>query len=632
MKQLRFLLISILFFWSCPVFALTVEDLDPLKEWAITDLTIEGNEQIDTGELRGVMLTKPRAWYTPWKSHPRFDPVTFETDLKNLARFYQARGYYEAQVSHDLTLEEDKVVVRITVQEGEPVKVAQIVLTITDQPVLMSALEALRPSLPLKEGMIFAEESYQQNEEKIRDFFFEQQRGRVQIERKAEVVVEQHTARAWYTVEVGPPTVFGDTHVEGAVKVEPKIVTREMTYKPGEPFSNKALTTSRQNLLKLDLFNSVQVQREESPSDPSIIPMRVKVDEKPPREFKFGIGYGTEDQLRGQARWRHNNWFGDGRRLQVGVKLSSIVRQVEGEFIQPHFLSPKNRFSLTVTPQQLDEPGYFLNMTRVQPRFERTFTEDLTGFVAYRVEYDQLSDVSPATARAIQGIDEPPPPGLIDILFPPPPPRPKHKFERKGVLSGLSFGLLWDATNDPLNPTSGGIASMSAEQVGGPLGGKFDFYKLQSEGKAYYSLAEQTVLAARLRLGFADPFNGSLSEVPLFERFYAGGSNSVRGYERYRLGPLSDSDDPFGGRSLIEGALELRQQFTAKIGGAVFVDFGQVSTRSYDLPVDDLEYATGFGVRYATPAGPLRLDLGFPFNPPPGDQSWQVHFSIGQFF
>lgn len=631
MKRLCLLCIGIVL-WGQPLFALQVEDLDPLKEWVIKELTIEGNEHVDTGDLRGVLITKTRPWYTPWKSHPRFDPVTFETDLKNLARFYQGRGYYEAQVSHDLVVEDDEVAAHISVREGEPVKVTQIVLAITDQPVLASALEALRPGLPLTEGMIFVEENYQQSEEKIRDFFFEQQRGRVQIERKAEVIVDQHTARVWYTVEVGPPTVFGETHVEGTVKVEPKLVSRELTYKPGEPFSNKALTTSRQNLLKLDLFNSVQVLRDESASDPSIIPMRVKVDEKPPREFKFGIGYGTEDQLRGQARWRHNNWFGDGRRLQIGVKLSSIVRQVEGEFIQPHFLSAKNRFSLTVTPQQLDEPGYFLNMTRVQPRFERTFTEDLTGFVAYRVEYDQLSDVSPATIRAIQGIEDPPPPGLLDILFPPPEPRPQHEFQRKGVLSGLSFGLLWDATNDPLNPTNGGIASVTAEQVGGLLGGKFDFYKLQSEGKAYHLLTEQVVLAVRLRLGFADPFNGSQSEVPLFERFYAGGSSSVRGYERYRLGPLSESDDPFGGRSLVEGALELRQQFTTKIGGAVFLDFGQVSTRSFDLPVDDLEYATGFGVRYTTPAGPLRLDLGFPFNPPPGDQSWQVHFSIGQSF
>ena len=139
------------------------------------------------------------------------------------------------------------------------------------------------------------------------------------------------------------------------------------------------------------------------------------------------------------------------------------------------------------------------------------------------------------------------------------------------------------------------------------------------------------MFASRLKIGFAEPLHGG-EEVPIFERFYSGGSASVRGYGRSRLGPLSTSDDPLGGRSLIEGSFELRQQFTEKIGGALFVDFGQVSLRSFDVPVDDLRFSAGIGGRYTTPAGPVRLDLGFPFRPPNGDRAWQIHFSIGQSF
>ena len=172
---------------------------------------------------------------------------------------------------------------------------------------------------------------------------------------------------------------------------------------------------------------------------------------------------------------------------------------------------------------------------------------------------------------------------------------------------------------------------MLVEQVGGPLGGDFNFLKLLWEARHYREIYSRTVLAGRLKLGVADP-TGHNDEVPLFERFYAGGANSVRGYGRHRLGPLSTSDDPVGGRSVIEGALELRYRFSDQIGGAVFLDFGQVSLHSFSVPVDDLRFALGFGVLYATPVGPLRLDLGFPLDPPHGDQPWQVHFSIGQFF
>lgn len=106
----------------------------------------------------------------------------------------------------------------------------------------------------------------------------------------------------------------------------------------------------------------------------------------------------------------------------------------------------------------------------------------------------------------------------------------------------------------------------------------------------------------------------------------------MRGYGRRRLGPLSASDDPIGGLSLVEGSIELRHPLWKDLSGAVFLYFGQVSTRAYDLPFDELEFSTGFGVSYLTLVGPLRLDLGFPFNPPPDDPAWQVHFSIGQFF
>jgi len=261
---------------------------------------------------------------------------------------------------------------------------------------------------------------------------------------------------------------------------------------------------------------------------------------------------------------------------------------------------------LTVRPEQDDESGYLLNMTRPQPRLEHEFSKTLTGFLAYRLEYDHLNNVPSATVRLFQD------------------------FQRKGVLSGCGGGLLWNTSNDPLNPTASGITSFSAEQGGGLLGGEFNFYKLQGGVKRYHRISSQIVLASRLRLGFANPVSGSAA-VPLFERFYARGANSVRGYGRRRLGPLSSANDPIGGRSLIEGSLELRRPLF-KIGGALFLDFGQVSLHSFDVPLDDLRFAPGFGVSYATPVGPIRLDLGFPLDLPRGDQPWQVHFRIGQFF
>ena len=106
----------------------------------------------------------------------------------------------------------------------------------------------------------------------------------------------------------------------------------------------------------------------------------------------------------------------------------------------------------------------------------------------------------------------------------------------------------------------------------------------------------------------------------------------MRGYGRRRLGPLSDSDDPLGGLSLLEGSVELRRPIWRDLAGAVFVDFGQVALRPFDVRIANLNFSAGFGLSYKTPVGPVRLDVGFPFQKPPNDRPWQIHFSIGAFF
>jgi outer membrane protein insertion porin family/translocation and assembly module TamA len=602
------LLFLLALFWLEPLPAIPVDALDPGREWRVKDVIITGNEQFSDGELEEILATKTRDWYAFWRSRPHFDPAAFAADLERLARFYQGHGHYEAKISHDLEVDPEAggVVVKIMLDEGEPVRVGRISLEVVDAPELKPELEALLPKLPLKEGEIFSETAYQVTETGLRAFLYDKSRARVEVQRKAEVILERREARVFYTVKAGPETRFGPTTIEGLKDVSEEIVSRELAYKPGEPFSGQALRESEQNLRQLDLFSLVRFDLEKSSQDPTTVPIGVALAEKPPREIRVGIGYGTEDQLRGQVRWRHNNWLGGARRLEIGAKASFIEREVDLSFIQPHFLGAKNRFLLNLKPHQLDEPGFFLNATRLQTRIERKFTRNLTGFIGHRVEYDRLDEVSDLT---IARLDD---------------------FEREGLLSGLSMGALWNRADDPLNPTKGWTLSFSAEQVGGFLGGDFHFFKLQGEAKAYYSLAAKTVLASRLKLGFADPFDRG-KEVPLFERFYAGGSTSVRGYDRHRLGPLA-GDDPLGGRSLIEGSVELRQQFTKELGGALFIDFGQVSVRSFKVPVDDLRFSGGFGVRYSTPVGPLRLDIGFPFRPPRDDPSWQIHFSVGQSF
>jgi outer membrane protein assembly complex protein YaeT len=588
---------------------LTVDELDATKSWSVTDILIEGNEMFSSPMLLDAVLTKARPWYLPWKARPNFDPVTFKTDLERLRRFYETRGYYGTEVTHELQITDETLVsVRIHIKEGVPVTVAAVHIDLEDTSGKTSALPPLPPvELPVKTGEIFTEAAYQAGEQILRDYFLGQGHAHVETHRRAEVNIEERRVEVHYRVQPGPVAVFGSTRVEGTEAVDSSLILREITYKPGDQFSLAKIAETRQKILALDLFRSVQIAPEPDETKPRTVAMRIRVQEKPPRSIRLGLKYSTQDEIGVQAEWRHRNWFGDGRQLSLLLDMSSITRKFDATLVQPHFLSPRTRGVLSLQQRQEDEETYLLNATRFRPRLEHTFSPTVSAFLGYRVEFVKLNNIAEATSRALGGI------------------------KRGDLLSGPSLGLTWNTTEDPFNPQHGGTVSLLADQAGVLWGGDFRFYKIIVEAKKYQRLGWKTLLAGRLKIGLADAF-GARDNIPLFERFYAGGEKSVRGYGRRRLGPLSESDDPLGGLSLIEGSLELRRPLWGNLGGAVFLDFGQVSLDSVDLPIDDLQFAAGAGVSYVTPIGPVRLDLGFPFNPPPGDRSWQLHFSIGQFF
>lgn len=586
-----------------------MDALDPSRQWKVERIEFSGNKTFSTDELGTVIVTKERPWYRFWDERPAFDPITFGTDLERLQRYYEARGYYETTVGYDLDVDNERglVAARVEIREGVPP------VLISDIDVQVSAEgpgqkpPPLPEQLPVQRGDLFRESEYQQAEQVLRGAFLRSGHAHVKSERRAEVDLAERSARIRYSIEPGPVATFGQTAVKGTETVAPELVSREVTYKTGETYSLDKIVETRDNLLALDLFSSVRINPVETAGAPAVVPMEIEVAEKSHREIKIGLGYSTEDEFRTQLEWRHLNWLGGGRRLSVSGKYSSIALSGAVNLIQPHFLSPRTQGQASFGHDLEEEQTYNRNVTRFSPRLNHRFSSALTAFVAYRVEYNHLYDIASATAQALGEI------------------------QREGILSGPSAGFVWNTSDDPFYPKKGEVISLVVDQGGSIWGGEFNFYKITAEAKKYIEIGWQTVFASRLKLGFGDAI-GSDKNYPLFERFYAGGEKSVRGYGRRRLGPLSASNDPLGGLSLIEGSLELRRPIWKEIHGAVFVDFGQVSKRSFDLPAERLQFSSGFGLSYATPVGPLRLDVGFPFKRPKGDQPWQIHFSIGAYF
>ena len=583
--------------------ASTIEELDA-REWHVRALELNGNQAFWKSTLAAEVETQPRPWYTPWRSHPVFDPQTFQTDLERLRRFYESRGYFEARVVYDLEAEAigqgDLLNVRIWIQEGEFVRVGTVEAGVKSPEPL-----PLPDELPIRSQDQFTEDSYQAGARTLKEFFLKRGYAHVQVNRSAKVDLQRHIVDVSYVIDPGPECVFDGSEVSGTKDVNPRIVLREREWHDGDRFSLDDVQDTRDNLLKLDLFRAVDIGWE-TQDKAWQVPMLLKVEEKPPREIRLSVGYATDEHFRAQLRWQNNNFFGDGRQMGVTLKYSSITTSLDALFVQPHFLVPHMRGVVELAQDRDTEDNYDLDASRLNPRLEPRITRHLSAYFGIRAERDKLTNIDQATLDAFGG----------DV--------------KSGVfLFGPSLGLRWNSTDDPLNPKKGSAATLGFDEAG--LAGDYDFYKIIGEVKKYQSLTRDTVLAGRVKLGFAEAI-GAERNLPLFERLYAGGEKSVRGYGRRRLGPRSAANDPIGGRSLIEGSLEVRHPILGPLGGAIFLDAGQVSLKKYDPPVGDLKFGTGFAITYTTPVGPLRFDIGFPFQRPSGDASWQLYFSIGQFY
>ena len=587
--------------------AVPLDALDPARAWRLGALRFEGAQALKRESLLDVMLTKPRPWFALWRRAPPFDPVTFRNDLERLRQLYRSRGYYTARVGEDVELPAAGTLLTavVYVAEGAPVHVDRVDVDLRGATLPEPERAALMTHLPLARGDVFTQDAYDRTFTVLRTYYREHGYARAEVTKAARVDVAAGTAAVAYGVDSGPACVFGEATIEGTRGVDPAVVRRELPFGPGDPFRQSALERARANLAATNLFSTIRIDEDQT-AEPRV-DVRIRVTEAPPHEIRLGVGYDTDEQVRGLASWRDYDFLGGGRQLGFSGRVSRIRRSLGADFLQPHFPGRQDRLRLLALEQQEDEPSFTVDRSRGSPRLEWQPADRLLVYGFYRFEYDSLSDVPDAVRRALP-----------------------HGAPSNGLLSGFGFGTDYNATDDPLDPTRGWAATALVEPVGGFLGGDFGFIRLSGEGRIYRPLVGRFGGAARLRLGLADPY-GARDEVPLFERFYAGGINSVRGYERWRVGPLVD-DDPIGGRSVVEWSLELRHPITEQLGGALFLDAGQVSRSSFDIPFGSLRYGTGFGVRYKSPVGPLRVDLGFPVQPPDDDPRWQVHVSVGAAF
>ncbi len=569
----------------------------------ISKIKISGSEIISKNEIKKNIATNFPSIF-PWKKKPLFDEEIFNDDIKRIKALYHNKGFYDVEIDHYFKYRDNYVEIFVIIEQGAPVITREIKLEINNT-LLENEKDKILKELPLKEDEYFSSEKYQESKNFIKRYFSNIGYPKVSVKGEALVNKREKWAHVIIKIDTGDIYHFGKILVDGNKSVKKKIIEREILYKTDKQFSYDDIDKTRLKIFRLGFFKSVVIDIIFNDTL-RIVDTLIRVEEKKFGSIKAGIGFGTEDLLRGQLIWDQRNIFGGGRKLEVAGKYSDLTQRLSAKFTQPYFLDKDSKFISTVLLNRDDLPSYTSENLSFTNKVEKKYTNYRVS-LSHTLQYSDVSDLSSATKEFINKEDY--------------------------FLSYLYVDIEKNTTTDIFNPKKGSIISLSLEASFSFLGSDEDYLKNIFEFKHYRKLFDDVVFAKRFLVGVIQPLgNTETLDVPIFKRFFAGGSTTMRGFPYLELGPLDDNDDPVGGNSIILGSLELRFPIYKKLGGVAFLDYGNVFPEEYDFKIDDIKYAVGTGLRVDTIVGPLRIDLGYTLNPEPNIDRFQFFLSVGHAF
>jgi outer membrane protein assembly complex protein YaeT len=412
------------------------------------------------------------------------------------------------------------------------------------------------------------------------------------------------TVELTFAVEEGPKVTIHGIRIEGNERTKGSRIMQELTLHNGDVWDSRQERESFRRIHKTALFNSVKLHLE--PPEGEERELVITVVEAPSSELYFEPGYGSYEGFRALAGWKERNLLGTGRSLEVEGLLAQRAQRGLIRFGQPHVFE-EVAGTLSFFDEHRLEPSFESNDIGAALGLARELTELSRISAEYRFRRSEISNADVTSAAAQQALQD------VDI-------------------SSVQISPTWDTRSNPLAPRDGTLTRFLVEYAAHAIGSEIDFARFAVSHARFYEMRQGTVLAMSARMGVIAPF-GSTSTIPLQERYYNGGENSVRSFKENELGPKDSHGNPLGGEAFDVVSVEVRQQLRGNIEGALFTDWGNVVDDYNDyFQFPNFRGAIGVGLRYRLPIGPVRVDAGWNPDPRPDEDSYAVHFSVGMSF
>lgn len=596
MKRPIFLCLSILVSLFSSSSTLAAKDLDKLK---VTSVIFQGNAVFPERSLKKVMLTRKAGFLRPAYYHPD----VFQDDVASLLEFYRHNGYLEVSIPQTEVIIDSTnqtVDIRLIIAEGELTRVEGVALlgnTVFSDDELFDKIR-VRPERPLirqeiQDAALAILTVYSNN-------------GYLEAEVTPDVRIDGETHRALvdFFIEENNQFRVDKLRFEGLDKTKPAIVQRELLFRPGDIVRYSHLLQSQRNLYLTGLFESVFI-RPQPPADEDSAKKDIllEIRERMAWELNAGIGYGSIEKARLTLGLTNMNLAGTARKVGLTGKISFVSRRVEISFTEPWTLGYRWRTDINLLTEYLEEPGFDLTRTGGRIQVGRSFSHRSRVSLTYRQEQVNLRRIK------VRPVPE------------------KYKTN----LRTITLSLVYDTRDNLFNSTRGLYLEWTNEMAGAFLQGTDTFARSIGRVKSFHRLTGSTLLAHSLEAGWMDVF-GSSHEIPLNERFFTGGPNSLRGFEYRLVGPLDENDYPLGGKFKTTLNVEMRQGLYKWIDAVLFADMGNVWKEMEQARLDDIRFSPGFGLRVNTPLGIFRCDYGINVKPRRNEASGRVVFNMGQAF
>jgi len=570
----------------------------------VRKIIFKGNERIKSSDLKKVMTTKEWNILSFLTKAGTLDEDALKNDTQLMTAYYFDKGFLDVKISEpkiDLS-DPKRIRIEIEISEGPQYRFGNIDL----KGDILTSKEDLFKSVKIRRNEIFSNSALRRDVGALTAAFADRGYAFVEVAPETSVDRQNLLVHITYTIDKKKPVSLERIQIVGNTKTRDKVVRRELQVAEGELYSVTGLGLSRDRLKRTGYFKDIEFATSRGSADDKLN-LNVKVEEAQTGALSFGVGYSSLYQAMVMASISDRNLFGLGYSGSLRANLGGEATDFRLSLTDPYFLDYPYSVGFDAyieNVEYFDDYNYDVKGFNIRVGKELTPIWRLDGM--YKLEDVNIFDVTRDAPKSIK--DQ----------------------EGRALTSAISATLSVDTRNDYFAPSRGQRSSVTLMDAGGILGGDNDFIKAFADTNWFFPLMWNLVLNLRAKVGIVEPYGGK--EVPVYEKFYVGGIATIRGFEYGMAGPVDDNEDPLGANKMVVFTTEILFPLAPELGlrGALFCDVGKGFDDFGDfLPV---RIGAGPGIRWFSPFGPIRIDLGFNLDPKNGEKSQVLEFSVGTIY